>query len=76
MRQVTKNVNYLETSTWIENYIRKPRVLNYTWISGNNENRKFCFQYFFEVYLDGKRIVFWKNTMYIMKEQKSKRIVC
>ena len=30
----------------------------------------------FGMYLDGTTIVFWMNTIYIMMEQKSKRIVC
>ena len=47
-------------------------VLNDTCISENSEN----FSIILEMYLDGTITVFWKNQIYIMKEQKKKRIVC
>ena len=44
----------------IEIYERNARVLNDTCVSENNENRKFCFQYIFEMYLGGTKVVFWR----------------
>ena len=58
----------------IEVYVITPRVLNDTYISENDENRRFCFQYIVEMYLGGTTIVFWKKTIYIYNELK--RIVC
>ena len=60
----------------IEVYARNTKVLNDTSASENNENKRFCFQYTFEMYLAGTTIVVWKTTFYIIKEQKRKRIVC
>ena len=59
----------------IEIYVRNAIVLNDTCISENNENRRFCFQYIFEMCLGGTTIVFGKNEIYVVKEQKRKRIV-
>ena len=64
-----RNMNYLKTSTrdnsgtnkiqstgMIEIHVRN-RVLNDSCVSGNNENRRFCFQYIFEMCLGGTTIV-------------------
>ena len=42
----------------IEVYVITPRVLNDTYISEKDENRRFCFQYIVEMYLGGTTIVF------------------
>ena len=56
--------------------MRNSRVLNDTCISENNENKRFGLQYTFKTGLGGTTTVFQKNQIYVMKEQKKRRIVC